>query len=251
MRNSEKEEIMEVRYIVPAAVLLLAALFFFSRKRRYKATSYYRITKNPYRLTMEDKGRFGEYQIYRRLSFYERDGGKFLFNCYLPGENRETTEIDVILIHKSGVYVFESKNYSGWIYGRESDRTWTQSLKQNIRFLNPLRQNQSHVARVRKVLGCKREIPVYSLVVFSDQCVLKKVRVESADRQVTTWKRLRRTVRRFAKRQPDALDETMAEAYFQQLYPYTRVTRRERKKHIRDIRRRQRRRKGWIRRFLE
>lgn len=241
---------MEVRYILSAAVLILAFLFFFGRKRRYKATSYYRMTKNPYRLTMEDKGRFGEYQIYRRLSSYERDGGKFLFNCYLPGENGETTEIDVILIHRSGIYVFESKNYSGRIYGRESDRTWTQSLKQNIRFLNPLRQNQSHVARVQKVLGCRREIPLYSLVVFSDHCVLKKVRVERTDCQVTVWKHLRRAVRRFAKRQPDALEEARIEAYYRQLCLYTRVTRREKKKHIRDIRKRQRRRKGWIRRFL-
>ena len=241
---------MEVRDIFLAALLLLAGFLFFDRKRRYKRTSYYRMTRNPYRLTMEDKGRFGEYQIYKRLSAYEQDGGQFLFNCYLPGERWETTEIDVILIHKSGIYVFESKNYSGWIYGRESDRTWTQILRQKIRFPNPLRQNQLHVARVRKALGLRREAPVYSLVVFSDRCVLKKVRVERPDRQVTTWKRLKHAMRKFAKKQPYALEEADVQAYASQLYPCSQATRREKKKHIRDIQKRQKRR-GWIRRFWE
>ena len=40
------------------------------------------------------------------------DGASFLFNCYLPMENKETTEIDAIMIHHSGIYVFESKNYA-------------------------------------------------------------------------------------------------------------------------------------------
>jgi hypothetical protein len=80
--------------------------------------------------TIFDKGRNGEYQIYKRLRNHENKGGKFLFNCYLPKENGETTEIDVLLINKNGIFVFESKNYSGWIFGDEKSKNWTQTLPQ-------------------------------------------------------------------------------------------------------------------------
>jgi hypothetical protein len=76
-----------------------------------------------------EKGKSGEYLVYKVLQNYEKDGAKFLFNCYLPkNNNNDTTEIDVIMIHNSGIYVFESKNYSGWIFGSEHQQKWTQTL---------------------------------------------------------------------------------------------------------------------------
>lgn len=229
---------MEVRSVLTAAVLSLICLWFSDRRRRYKRSSYYRITRNAYELTMKDKGRFGEYQIFKKLAFYEQGGARFLFNCYLPRGDGGTTEIDVLMIHHSGIYVFESKNYSGRICGRETDQNWTQLLKKKTSFLNPLRQNRSHVIRVRKLMGLGKETPVYSLVVFSDRCVLEKMAVKDPDCQVTNWKGLRRAVRRFAKRQPGTLEKRDVERLYQSLYPYTRVSRKEKREHIRNIHRR-------------
>ena len=63
----------------------------------------------------------------------------------MPRDDGETTEIDVLMLHTSGIYVFESKNYSGWIFGDEKSKTWTQTLPngrgrraQKERFLNPI-----------------------------------------------------------------------------------------------------------------
>ena len=64
---------------------------------------------------MQDIRLIGEYFTYQciaPLNGYK----KFIFNCYLPKADGETTEVDVILLHESGIYVFESKNYSGWIF---------------------------------------------------------------------------------------------------------------------------------------
>ena len=47
---------------------------------------------------------------------------------YLPKENGETTELDVIFLHESGVYVFDLKNYNGRIFGTETQQYWAQSL---------------------------------------------------------------------------------------------------------------------------
>lgn len=239
---------MEARYVLLTAVLIVLCRLWLGRKRRYRATAYYRMTKNPYRLVMEDKGRFGEYQIYRRLKFCERKGARFLFNCYLPKHDGETTEVDVIMLHRSGIYVFESKNYSGRILGREEDRTWIQFLKNGRKeyFLNPVRQNQSHVMRVKRIVD--GQVPVYSLAVFSDRCTMGKIPLSNPDRCVTAWRGLRRMVRRFARRQPDALTEEQVEAFYDRLYPYTQVSEEEKQEHIRNLQKR--REKGGILRRL-
>lgn len=67
----------------------------------------------------QDKGQAGENQIHQSLNRLEGQSA-ILQNCYLPLKNSGTTEVDLILIHESGIYVIESKNYSGWIFGSES-----------------------------------------------------------------------------------------------------------------------------------
>lgn len=37
--------------------------------------------------------------------------------------------IDLLMIHEKGIFVFESKNYSGWIFGSADQLNWTQSLQ--------------------------------------------------------------------------------------------------------------------------
>ena len=68
-------------------------------------------------------GEIGEYLIWKELKSFERKGGRFLFNLYIPKANDETTEIDVVLIHPKGFFVIESKNYNGWIFGNERNPT--------------------------------------------------------------------------------------------------------------------------------
>lgn len=46
----------------------------------------------------------------------------------MPKTNGETTEIDLILIHETGIYVIESKNYKGWIFESEEQKNWIQTL---------------------------------------------------------------------------------------------------------------------------
>ena len=51
--------------------------------------------------------------------------GKVLRNVYIPKDNNETSEIDVLFITQKGIFVIESKNYSGWIFGSEKQYKWT------------------------------------------------------------------------------------------------------------------------------
>ena len=54
-----------------------------------------------------------------------------------------TSQIDHIFIHPTGIYVIETKNSTGRIYGSEGDQEWTQVLhygKKKYKMYNPLKQ---------------------------------------------------------------------------------------------------------------
>lgn len=147
----------------------------------YLSSTYFKETGNYYEAVMNDKGMKGEYMLYEQLKGFERRGAKFLFNVYLPKEDGTTTELDVLMITPYAIFVFESKNYSGWIFGNEKQKEWTQGIyqagKQEVlksHFYSPIFQNRNHIRHLRKVLG-DENAPIYSVVVFSDNCELKSI----------------------------------------------------------------------------
>ncbi len=77
-----------------------------------------------------------------------------------------TTQIDHILISEAGIFVIETKNMSGWIYGDADQKTWTQvHPSKKTRFQNPLRQNFGHVVAVADILGIDRRA-IHNVVAF-------------------------------------------------------------------------------------
>ena len=109
-------------------ILILGAITFaFLFIINYKKSEYYSITHIPFLKVYFNKGRFGEYLTYTKLKSL-KGYKRFLFNVYIPKDDGTFTEIDAIMLHESGIYVFESKNYDGWIFGSEAQKYWTQSL---------------------------------------------------------------------------------------------------------------------------
>lgn len=49
-------------------------------------------------------------------------------DLYIQKPNGEYTQIDVAVATKTGIIVFEVKDYSGWIFGSEHQKYWTQLL---------------------------------------------------------------------------------------------------------------------------
>ena len=54
--------------------------------------------------------------------------GKVLQNIYIPQNDEGTTEIDLLYLTQKRIFVIESKNYSGYIFGNEKYSKWTSSL---------------------------------------------------------------------------------------------------------------------------
>ncbi|MBQ6731035.1 MAG: NERD domain-containing protein [Bacilli bacterium] len=94
---------------------------------------------------------------------------RLINNLVLLGDNGVSHQIDHILIRSNGVFVIETKNYYGLISGKEDDSFWTRSyfVKGKVKkatFHNPLKQNQSHIRAIKKIIG--KDYPIYCFVVF-------------------------------------------------------------------------------------
>jgi restriction system protein len=97
---------------------------------------------------------------------------KPIHNVTLPTPDG-TTQIDHIFVSRFGVFVVETKNYKGWIYGGERQETWTQKIyKQNFKFQNPLRQNYKHTKALESCLGISPDA-IHSVIAFMGECSFK------------------------------------------------------------------------------
>lgn len=152
---------------------------------QHKKTDYFAQTKRTLWDVYCNTGTKGEYLLWKQLQ--QVPGyGKCLCNCYIPKPNGGMTEVDLLFLHESGIYVFESKNLGGWIFGNSHDRYWTQVLpngrgrsKKNP-FYNPIWQNQGHLKWLSNYLHISgfNFVPeglFHSYIVFSDRCTFKKL----------------------------------------------------------------------------
>ncbi len=224
---------------IPLLPILFLAVFYILNAHSFKKGTYAHITGNSYFATLYNRGRYGEYLTYQELKSFEAEGGKFLFNCYLPKNDGTTTKIDVLLIHSTGIFVIESKNYSGWIFGSEKSNTWTQTLRGNNRrvqkkhFYNPIMQNNTHIKWLKKIVG--NNIPVYSVIAFSKRCSLKDITVDSPNVKVINRPSIHETVKLLGNRSIQSLSKMDIERIYEILYPYTQTSEYEKLKHIENI----------------
>ncbi len=213
-------------------------IWFLIKAIPYRHSTYYKSTHKPFISVFSNTGAYGEYLTYKCLQGYEARGAKFLFNCYLPKDNEETSEIDVMMIYRSGIYVFESKNYSGWIFGSESGKMWTQTLpngrtSRKERFYNPIMQNRAHIMWLEKQV--ETSDPLHSIVVFSQRCQFKKLDITSGDISVIKRDLLPRSVSEIDDRVGLKLSDERIKQIYELLYPYTQVSDDVKKSHIENI----------------
>lgn len=135
--------------------------------------------------------------------------------------------------------MIESKNYSGWIFGSEKTKTWTQTLRngrgraRKEHFYNPIMQNNTHIKHLKKIVGM--HVPVYSVIAFSERCTLKDVTVESADIKVINRQHIDTAVKYLGNQSIQALSKMDIERIYEMLYPYTQTTEYEKLQHIENV----------------
>ncbi len=119
------------------------------------------------------KGWFGE-RLVRVFAHYQLDRALYrrLHDVTLSTPDG-TTQIDHVFISPFGIFVVETKNMRGWIFGGEQQAQWTQQIyKQRFRFQNPLRQNYKHLKALETVLGVATE-HLHSVIAFVGDSTFK------------------------------------------------------------------------------
>ena len=120
------------------------------------------------------KGEKGEWIVSSRLRKGLPENEYTILNdVYLPIQNNETTQIDYIVVSRFGVFVVETKNFTGWIFADASSGIWTQVIyHEKNTFQNPMRQNFRHISAISENLG----IPIgyiRGVVAFTGDCTFK------------------------------------------------------------------------------
>ena len=95
-----------------------------------------------------------------------------------------TTQIDHLFISRFGIFVVETKNMKGWIFGSERQAQWTQKIyKKSYQFQNPIRQNYKHVKAIEETLKTPPE-NIHSVIVFVGDNTFKTPMPENVTRGV-------------------------------------------------------------------
>lgn len=189
-------------------------------RMRYRSSLYRsscRIAK--YSDLKKDRGAYGEFLVYDAL---RREKGRWLFNLYLP-KGEEKTEIDALLLSERGIFLLESKNFSGRVYGSVGNPEWFHTFEtsrgiKKQRFFNPIMQNSAHKKALGRLIG--REEVIFPMVVFGKNTDLRVQAPKEYSKELMTLKRLPSAVHSFEK---GALEQEEIERLYGVLEPYTRV----------------------------
>lgn len=110
------------------------------------------VAANRRQWTASFKGYVGETEVSSILNRLPKEYN-VINNAILPSING-TTQIDHIVVSPYGIFVIETKNYKGKIYGGDNSEMWTQYLwNEEHEFRNPIKQNYAHVKSLQSLLG--------------------------------------------------------------------------------------------------
>lgn len=136
-------------------------------KNRNNSTTKIEINQSAVR-----KGELGEYKIDIQLSQLPKDY-MYLNDLFIKNPKSSTgySQIDHVIITPYGLFVIETKNYQGTIYGGKDRKTWL--INGKFKMMNPLMQNYSHIQALKSFIEAKYHPYFISVVSFTKRCTFK------------------------------------------------------------------------------
>ena len=117
------------------------------------------------------RGIIGENRVRRRLSRLSEDSYRVLNDIMVNGEYG-LTQIDHIVVSKYGIFVIETKNMKGKIYGSQHSKDWTKySRGRKLEFENPTRQNYGHIKALEQITSLPQDT-FHGIVVLAGSATL-------------------------------------------------------------------------------
>ncbi|MNM36140.1 Nuclease-related domain protein [compost metagenome] len=119
------------------------------------------------------KGMIGEWFINLSIRlFLDQRKYHLLKDVTLPIP-QGSTQIDHVIVSRFGIFVIETKNMKGWIFGNPAQKNWTQQIyRRKHSFQNPLHQNHLHMMTLKSLLGVA-DHQLHSVIYFIGDCTFK------------------------------------------------------------------------------
>lgn len=189
------------------------------------------------------KGSLGEKEIGWELGIHSLLGkhGKVFKNLYVPAPGNKTSEIDLLFLCQKGIFVIESKNVKGFVYGSEWQQNWTVLLFGGTKNLlyNPIKQNATHVKRLQtylKELGFEA-VPYQNVVIFSDQANLDNVTWMDSNTKVLQVRGLSSYLNEIWKEREYMLTKEQVNELSKALEPLTKASKTTKEDHVKWVNR--------------
>ena len=114
------------------------------------------------------RGDWTESKVAKQLAKLPKDE-YIVLNDLMLSTSYGTTQIDHVVLSLYGVYVIETKNYTGTLIGNEKSEQWEQNINGFMyKTANALRQNKAHIAAVRSHASVQANVPIHNIVVFAN-----------------------------------------------------------------------------------
>lgn len=156
-------------------VLIIAALVLSVGFMGYKSLQERKLLRT---VTEYNRGTSSERELVLSLLKSGMPADIIFHDLYVKKDSGGFAQIDAVMATDAGIIVFEVKDYSGWLFGNGNQEQWTKVLaygKQKYRFYNPVKQNNNHIAALKKQLQQHGDLPFYSVIVFYGTCTLKQI----------------------------------------------------------------------------
>ncbi len=180
------------------------------------------------------EGEWGERCLLELLKNRAKNAAIFQ-NVYVP-LGGGTTELDIVLVGSTGLYIFESKAYGGKIYGQPEQLNWAQYLggSKNV-FYNPIRQNENHRRNLARALQISPEY-ICSIIVFENRADLSNIHPRHSESFVVCNRnKLLKHLKKLVNSRRPVLELTEMESICLKLAKWSKVNRRTKKQHIKQV----------------
>jgi len=141
----------------------------FAPKRSSQPVKKQNTQRNKPKVAPERIGELGEHKINIQLDQLPK-ACKAVSDLMVRNPKSRTgfAQIDHVVVTPYGVFVIETKNYSGEIKGGREDKQW--SVGGRFKMYNPLKQNQGHIKALDNVLANHAPLSFISLISFTMRC---------------------------------------------------------------------------------
>lgn len=198
------------------------------------------------------KGIIGEWRVSKVLKGLANDLGGLELHDFMFEDDKSSSQIDNMLITQKALYVLEVKNYKGYIFGSEENLNWTVTLKHvnrkksksgkvykktNIskhKFYNPLKQNKTHINKIKNLTNIIDNVPIINIVVFGKNSVIKDV-TSSNEVYVLHHCEIKKTIIAIEAQLGNSISSEMQIDIVDTLYDINILDKKRRKAHVKNL----------------